>query len=184
MKSADALFTLYQQAVGGNATLLLNLPPMPSGQLADPDVAVLAALGHQVHALQQGNLLAGAQVTFSSVQQEIPTGSLITRGTQSGYWQPAADDSAPTVTVVLPHPVTLNALVLQEEISRGQHIETVQAAVQRPGTTAWEPVATIGTVGYQRIARMPEMTVQAVRLVFTQYRQFLTLRYLGGNLLT
>lgn len=184
VKSADALFTLYQQAVGGNATLLLNLPPMPSGQLAEPDVAVLAALGHKINAFQQENLLAGGQVTFSSVQQEILTGSLITRGTQSGYWQPAADDSAPTVTVVLPHPVTLNALVLQEEISRGQHIEAVQAAVQRPGTTAWEPVATIGTVGYQRITRMPEMTVQAVRLVFTQYRQFLTLRYLGGNLLT
>ena len=162
----------------------MNRVRVPWCDVADRDGAVRAALCSEVNACRQEDLLACGQVAFPAVQREIPTGSLNTGGTQSEYWQPAADDSAPTVTVVLPHPVTLNALVLQEEISRGQHIETVQAAVQRPGTTAWEPVATIGTVGYQRIARMPEMTVQAVRLVFTQYRQFPTLRYLGGNLLT
>lgn len=37
VKSAATLFKLYQAAVGGNGTFLLNVPPDPSGRIAAPD---------------------------------------------------------------------------------------------------------------------------------------------------
>lgn len=44
VKPADELFELYKQAVGGNATLLLNIPPNRDGLIDPIDVATLKEL--------------------------------------------------------------------------------------------------------------------------------------------
>jgi alpha-L-fucosidase len=183
VKSAAELFTLYQQAVGGNATLLLNIPPMPNGQLAEPDVAMLRQLGDSVRAFRNENRLMNAQLTFSSQQDSIDEKGLFQRDNSTAFWQPAEADRHPMVTVTPREAVALNAIVLKEHIARGQHLEETQIQIQTPQDHTWQTVAAVSAVGYQRIVRFPTTTVKAVRIIFAQFRQFPTLSYVGGNLL-
>ena len=44
VKNADQLFKLWLSAVGGNSSLLLNVPPSPEGRFAEPDVQALEGL--------------------------------------------------------------------------------------------------------------------------------------------
>lgn len=48
VKTADELYELYLRSVGGNATLLLNVPPTPEGLIHPADAAALAALGQRL----------------------------------------------------------------------------------------------------------------------------------------
>ena len=48
VKTVDQLWDVYLRSVGGNASLLLNVPPSPLGVIHPNDVAVLKALGKRL----------------------------------------------------------------------------------------------------------------------------------------
>ena len=52
VKNADQLFKLWLSAVGGNSSLLLNVPPSPEGRFAEPDVQALEGLGRRIKAFR------------------------------------------------------------------------------------------------------------------------------------
>ena len=56
VRSFENLKDIYLKAVGGNTTLLLNLPPMKNGKLHETDVKNLKELGafrRQMHKVQR-----------------------------------------------------------------------------------------------------------------------------------
>ena len=109
------------QAVGGNAALLLNLPPMPSGRLAAPDLASLRELGALLRArLGRDQAPAARFIADTAAPGHDAEGA---RTGVPGWWQAAAGQQTAALTLTFAAPVTVRYLSLREELTVGQRIE-------------------------------------------------------------
>ncbi|MEV7424588.1 alpha-L-fucosidase [Streptomyces sp. NPDC091212] len=170
VRSADELFDLWCDAVGGNACLLLNVPPDARGLVAAPDVAALTGLGERVRAFRNGVL--DADVTLSSGAPRTHAGgpvadrSALARlagdAAAPEAWHPEASDAAPTLSLVLTGPTEVGAVVIREDITQGQRIERVVVIGVADGRE--QVMAGADSVGYQRILRFPPRVVDEVRV--------------------
>ena len=158
VRTAEELIAIYRQSVGGNATLLLNVPPDRTGRVCAVDVAVLAELGHKIRALK--NSAIPAVVTASSGE--------ITGSGEQPWWRAAAADPTPTLRFDLPEPTALEAVVLKEAISEGQRIESVTIRGRIDGV--WRDLAEAGCLGYQRIIDLDGVKADAVEVTITASR--------------
>jgi alpha-L-fucosidase len=134
VKSASRLFALFEQSVGRNCTLLLNVPPDRRGLIADPDLKALAGMRERLDRVYGRDLAAGASVT-------------------------TADG---TTTLKLAASVAFDRVVVQEDISEGQHIAGFVVESEQGGT--WTRIATGSTVGYKRILPVPPTSAGSVRV--------------------
>lgn len=57
VRSADNVFDIYERSVGGNSTLILNIPPNREGRFPDRDVAVLEEVGRRIRSTYGKDLL-------------------------------------------------------------------------------------------------------------------------------
>ncbi len=60
VRSADDIFDIYERAVGGNSTFLLNIPPNREGRFSPADVEALKETGRRIRETYGTDLLAGA----------------------------------------------------------------------------------------------------------------------------
>lgn len=141
VRSADDVFDIYERAVGGNSTFLLNVPPNRCGRLSDEDVKVLAEVGRRVNATYGSSLPLG-----DDTPDELTDGDIAT----------AIDLSSP-LTIALGSRSGFNRIVLQEPIAtRGERIEEIEVSAFYNGQ--WHRIAQASNVGYKRIMRFPEVT--------------------------
>ncbi|MEN6310829.1 MAG: alpha-L-fucosidase, partial [Acidobacteriota bacterium] len=101
VKPLDQLLNIYDTSVGGNAQLLLNIPPDRRGRLHENDVLRLKELGDALRATFAVNLAAGAKLS--------PAVEIGLDGIYEGILQGAK---------------TVNVAMIQEDIRRGQRIES------------------------------------------------------------
>ena len=136
VKSADALFRLYLNTVGRNASLLLNVPPDVRGRIDDEDLASLVGLGERIRAL-----------TASPICEESP--GALTDG-----------------TVALSFGVIRRPrwCVLAEDVAQSQRIERFDLYLTRPDGTA-ERAADGTVVGARRIVPLSGEAVGATLVV-------------------
>lgn len=156
VKSAAQLFDLYCNSVGGNATFLLNVPPMANGQLAEIDCKTLQQLGQKVAQLAVTDLVDQATVEYSSGFSEL------------GSWIFNSEDDYPWVKLSWPQPVTLNAVTIQEDIRFSQRIEACQISCVAPEGP--RVLGEVASVGAKRIIRIPEVTTTSVLITFPAFR--------------
>lgn len=121
VRTGEELFRLYLQAVGGNAALLLNLPPMPTGRLAEPDLASLRELGALLRTRLGRDQAPAARFTASTAAPG--RGAEQARAGEPGWWQAAPGQEAGALTLTFDAPVTARYLSLREQLTCGQHIE-------------------------------------------------------------
>lgn len=134
VKSAARLFALYEQSVGRNCTLLLNVPPDRRGLIADPDLAALTGMRARIDAVYGRDLASGAA---ASVEERV-------------------------TTLRLASPAVFDRVVVQEDIAAGQAIAGFIVEAEVEG--AWRRIATGSTVGYKRILPVPSTSAAAVRV--------------------
>ena len=65
VRSFENLKDIYLKSVGGNTTLLLNIPPMKNGRIHETDAANLKKLGDFIHKAFRDNLVQTAKITTS-----------------------------------------------------------------------------------------------------------------------
>ena len=121
VRTAEELFGLYVQAVGGNASLLLNLPPMPTGRLAEPDLASLRELGALLLARLGRDLAPAAHFAADTAAPGHDAGQA--RPDVPGWWQAAAGQQTARLTLRFDAPTPVRYLSLREELTVGQRIE-------------------------------------------------------------
>ncbi len=145
-KTPIELLEIYYSSVGRNAVLLLNVPPNPDGRFDDADVASLRGWRALLDADLPGDVAA--------VRGSLRSGSVVN-----------------TTTLTVPAPVTFDRIVLREDIEHdGQQVEAAIVSASADGTT-WVQLATVTTIGYKRILRLPApVTAVAVRVVITAAR--------------
>ncbi len=111
VRSTDDVFDIYERAVGGNSTFLLNIPPNRDGKFSPTDVAVLKETGQRIRETYGTDLFRQAKGPKEVLDQNADT-------------YVTADKDGAGIVISTPRPVTLNRLVLQEAIAtNGERVE-------------------------------------------------------------
>jgi alpha-L-fucosidase len=149
VKPLDHLLDIYYTSVGGNAQLLLNIPPDKRGRIHENDARRLRELGDRLQATFAVNLAAGASVPGRGT---VPPGDSPARGSQNGAAFPYE----------LGGPKTFNVAMLKEDIRRGQRVEAF--ALDIWDGTDWKEVAAGTTIGWKKLLRFQAVDAAKVRV--------------------
>ncbi|TDX00868.1 alpha-L-fucosidase [Dinghuibacter silviterrae] len=171
VKSVDKLMDIYFSSVGRNCTLLMNIPPNTHGLISDSDVTRLRAWALARNAIFAHNLAAHAHVTASSGQHA----AAVLDDKYETYY--LSGDTTATLQFTLAKPTAFNVLLLQEEITVGQRIESF--VLEYKDGDDWKEITRGTTVGYKRLLRFPSVTAGEVRLRILSSRTEPTLAAFG-----
>ncbi|MFB6155203.1 MAG: alpha-L-fucosidase [Haloferacaceae archaeon] len=178
----DDVRDIWYRTVGGNSVLLLNLAPAPSGRVPEGDVEMLERLGDHLRETFDEDLTAGADAEASGVRDDDPDAygpGNVLAADPAAYWMTDDWQETGTLTLTLPEPRTGDVAVVQEAIgARGQRITGVELEGRTPDGE-WVELGTAETVGYKRILRFEERTVDALRLRVTGARVCPTVSEVG-----
>ena len=157
VRSEAEVFDIYERAVGGGETFMLNIPPNREGLFSERDVKSLVMSGARINKTYGNNLAVGAECDSAVVLDDDPATSWL------------ADGAEPSLVVNLPAVTTINRFLLQEDIERhGQRIEKHALDVWIDGK--WVEVSTGTTVGYKKIMRFDAVETQRLRLRILESR--------------
>lgn len=188
VRNGKELFEIYLNAVGGNATFLLNVPPDAQGRIAKPDRLALEDLGRRISQLQDTLLMQEAILRTSSGQASVEAGLSIHSNETFAFWQPEESDIEPWIELTLEQPQWIDTLGLGEHLASGQRIEAFEVFAKIVGGDAgigeeWQTIAKGGIVGHLRVLRFEPVKTSQIRVVMKQYREFPTLSRLFVNFL-
>lgn len=156
VRSADDVFDMYERSVGGNATLLLNIPPNREGKFSSEDVGVLEDVGQRIKDTYGTNLFADAAGVKSVLDADSKTFELL-------------DKDLKEIIIETKSPVTINRIAIQEAITtHGERVEKHE--VDAWINNAWQKIASATNIGYKRILRFPETTSNKFRVRILESR--------------
>ena len=141
VKTLDHLLDIYYTSVGGNAQLLLNIPPDKRGRIHENDARRLKELGDRLRATFAVNLAADAS------------------GPGKGT---ALSGAGPSWIYDLGGPKRFNVAMIKEDLRRGQRIEAF--AVEVWDGKDWQEIARATTVGWKKLLRFPAVETARVRV--------------------
>ena len=147
VRSADNVFDIWERSTGGNSILLLNVPPDRAGRISPRDSAVLAEVGQRIRDSYATDLLAGARTVI--------------RRRDADSSSAGSDRRISSYEYTLPLPVRFNRLVLEEDLSKGERVESFALDVWADG---WQEVARGTNIGHRRILRFPEQNALRLRV--------------------
>lgn len=155
-RSAYTILDLYYKSVGRGACLDLGLSPDKDGIIADEDVKILKEFGGVLKQTFAVNLAKGATFKASNIRGKNSAKygtAFLTDNSRYTYW--ATDDGVtkPSLEVTLPAAKTFNVIRLRENIKLGQRIEGAAIDAWMDGT--WKEIATVPSVGANRLIRLP-----------------------------
>ena len=137
VKSLKHLMDIYYQSVGYNSVLLLNIPPDRRGLIHENDVKRLKEFADYRNRAFADNLVTDGQV----------------------LWTAGAGESR---EYTLKEGSTVNLVVLQEDITKGQRVEEFEVEGLVDGQ--WKSLGKGTTVGYKRILRIPDTQATQLRV--------------------
>lgn len=156
VRSADDVFDIYERAVGGNSTFLLNIPPNREGRFSDTDVEVLKEVGKRIRDTYDVDLLKQASGPEEVLDNDKNT-----------YKEVSESDSE--IVITMPIPIKFNRLVLQEAVAlRSERVE--EHIVDAWINGEWKEIAHATNIGYKRILRFPDVITDRIRVRFTRLR--------------
>lgn len=155
VKSLAELVDIYFQSVGCNSSLLLNVPPNKRGLLHENDVARLKEFGEYI------------EKTFS-------------KDYTSRWARPWTAKPGERKEYALNKGATVNTIMLQEDISRGQRVEAFTVDVRVNGE--WKTIAKGSTIGYKRLLRFPDVEADAIRVTIDECRSVANISRVGAFL--
>lgn len=143
VKSLKHLADIYFQSVGYNSVLLLNIPPDRRGRIHEADVARLKE--------------------FAAYRQQVFADNRVQKGQK--MWDAASGDQR---EYELKSPSKINVVLLQEDIARGQRVESFRVEACVGGQ--WQLLGEGTTVGYKRMLRFPTIEAEALRITIGSAR--------------
>jgi alpha-L-fucosidase len=156
VKGLDHLLDIFYTSVGGNAQLLLNVPPDKRGLVHENDVRRLRELGNAIRAAFAADLAAGARAVHVVGRHAS--------GPKKGGRRPSVYGKVSTEAFerILGAPRTFNVAVLGEDLTAGQRVESF--AVDAWDGERWKEIARGTTIGWKRLLRFPAVTADKARV--------------------
>jgi len=150
VRSVENLLDIYEKSVGGNAVLLLNIPPDTRGRISPADAQRLKELGERINTIFADDLFTNAKVTNNNAE----------------------------ILVCLPKPETLTHVVICEDIRQSQRIEAFTLYAEVDGS--WTQIYEGTTVGFKKICRFSPIKAQNWRININQSRCTPIVNFVGG----
>lgn len=124
VRSFENLKDIYLKSVGGNTTLLLNIPPMKNGKIHEKDIAILKRLGEFINDTFKNNLLKNALIT--TVPEHDCRGDspdMMRTDDYNTYFMNKEGENKLLIEIKFDECKKLNYLVLKESITFSQRVE-------------------------------------------------------------
>ena len=149
VRNADDIFDIYERSVGGNATLIMNIPPNREGRFSLRDVEALIESGRRIKSTYTENLLEGATGPIEILDENENSFLLI--------------DGTKEVIITTKKPILTNRFVIQEAITT--HSERIEKhALDAWLVDEWKEIASATNIGYKKILRFPEIETNKFRI--------------------
>ncbi|MCL1952184.1 MAG: alpha-L-fucosidase [Oscillospiraceae bacterium] len=179
VKPLAKLRDIYYKSVGGNAALLLNVPPNQEGLIAQRDMDTLISLGAQLQIDFKENLAEDSIVTDTCRLDEAHAGQMALEPGHGTYWHSGPLEGKAALVLDLGGDYDIDKIVLKEHIATGQQVEKFALYADRnctaEGAPKWKELAKGTTIGHKRICKFPEQRMRRIKLVIEQARGFATL---------
>lgn len=165
-RTADNVFDIYERSVGGNAILLLNLPPDNQGRFPEKDLKTLEETGRRIRETYGIDLLEGAKCPKVLLDNDIDTYIKVKDGED--------------FVVTLPEKRWINRIVLQEAIATvGERAERFAVDARIDGE--WKEIATSTNIGHKRILRVNDIETDALRFRLLQSRAMVAISKMSAH---
>jgi alpha-L-fucosidase len=153
VKTVRELVDIYYQSVGMNSVLLLNVPPDKRGRLHEVDVERLRQFG--------------AYISNTFKNDRLTDGTIL--------WK--ARSGASKEYNLIPGE-TINTVMLQEDIRKGQRVE--QFKVEGFVNDEWVFLTEGTTIGYKRLLKFAETTPSKLRITVVETRDIAHISMVGA----
>ncbi len=173
VRPLDELLRIYLNAVGGNATFLLNIPPAKDGRFHETDVARLRELGESIRNMFSVNLLCEALIEADVWEEGHEIDAVREDGYETFYKTKDGIRSA-EIVIRFPAATRVSCVVLRENIRMSQRIEAFDIRDEK-GELLYRGT----TVGYQKIAKFAAARVKELYIRIRDARICPTLSFLG-----
>jgi alpha-L-fucosidase len=137
VRSLANLVNIYYHSVGCNSVLLLNIPPDRRGLIHETDVQRIKELSSYLT-----NTFSTSAITDETVSWSAKSGESHEFNVDSNKM--------------------INTLLIQEDITRGQHVEEFSVEAYING--AWHHIAEGTTIGYKRLLRFTDCKAERIRI--------------------
>lgn len=171
VRTAEELLEIYLDAVGANASLLLNLPPDTHGKIAKPDCDSLKELGEKINEIFAHEITNKAEITAAS-SKEHPI-CLAADGCKDTFWKAPEGQEQNQITLNFKEEEWISCVVLGEYLPAGQRIENGEIFADG------KKIAEFTVVGHKRICRFTPVKAGELTIKITNSRTEPTLRLLA-----
>lgn len=167
VRSLTALSDIYFRSVGGNCTLLLNIPPDTRGLFHETDVKRLENLGNKIkntfeNCLSDDAVFTADRSDGKNLIENVKTDFYDT------YFSSNEGENTVNITISFPEKRKIHMAVIKENILFSQRIESF--TVECHHGKGWKKLFEGTTVGYKRIARFRPTITDTVRITVTDSR--------------
>ena len=161
VRSVETLLDIWYRTVGGNSTLLLNIPPDRRGLFHEVDVERLRGMGEYIRKTFAVNYAEDAVITADSDNgYDLPEN--VKCDCYDCCYKPFDGENAVTLNIKLPEEKTVTHVVIKECIPYGQRIE--KYAIDAKVNGEWVEVNAGTTVGYKKIAKFDAVKTDEIRI--------------------
>ena len=178
VRSFENLKDIYLKSVGGNTTLLLNLPPMKNGRIHETDAANLKQLGEFIENTFKYNLVDEAGITsippLDCWEQE-PT--VLRNDDYETYFMNEAGINKLMIKINWIEKKKLNYLVLKEAIPFSQRVEKFKVCYEENGSMKECYNGT--TIGYKKIIDLKGIQTDFLAIVIEDSRVAPVMSFVG-----
>lgn len=171
VRTADELLAIYLDAVGANASLLLNLPPDTHGKIAKPDCDSLKELGEKISEIFAHEITNKAEITAASANGQ-PICQAID-GSKDTFWKAAEGQEQNAIILNFKEEERISCVVLGEYLPEGQRIENGEILADG------KKIAEFTVVGHKRICRFTPVKARNLTIKLKNARTEPTLRLLA-----
>ena len=180
VRSFEELRDIYLKTVGGNAVMLLNIPPDKRGLIHDNDVEVLKKLGAFIRDSFAHNLADRSEIITIPPTDAAGRGSEALRSDDyESFFANAEGEKKLQIDLIWEKPEQLSYLVLKENILFSQRIEQFEVFWEN-ALGEWETVCQGTVVGYKKIISLNGLMTKKLRIVINDARVAPVLSFVGA----
>jgi alpha-L-fucosidase len=162
VRTPQNLVDLYYKSVGRNGLLLLNIPPNRRGLFDDTDINAIKEMRSILNETFEKNLAKGKAI-YSLTDNKLNT--VITLQPNQ-IWE-----------LNFKQPVQFDRVLLQENIAKGQLIESL--TIQYWDGTTWQNLCNATTVGYKKLIKTNLVETSKVRMKIHRAKGIVNLAEIG-----
>ena len=171
VKPLEKLIDIYEKSVGGNATMLLNIPPTSRGLLHANDVTRLREFGGYLQNAYGTNLVdESAQITVDDKPCEC------LKQDDDGFCR--GDGPKMDIVIRWEKARSIRRVVMKEQLAFSQRVERCAVDIWR--NDGWLEIWQGTVIGHKRIAAFEQVTTTAVRIRILDSRVAPVMRFVGA----